>query len=275
MPSHPDQWLGMARTRGFSLVEAVLSTFLLLTAVLLGAYVFHSSLRAEANNERRVVAALVAESALAEIRDFAGQNFSGVMARYNDQLWVPPGETDMTVSARVRPCELGLACLELESQYPESNAFPLPERRLLVESAVEVEVTVRWTDPSPQSIKLVERVTDMHTASDFRVHLLTEDGSAAPESMSVPRAGLAGFRASASANGQPVKDIQFTWYVQPVMGFGSLSAVSRDGLRCVYQNAYRNYNDELRYSPGACYLMLKASYQGREATARVLIENEA
>lgn len=268
MSSHP-------RVRAFSLVEAVLSTFLLLSAVLLGAYVFHSSLRAEASNEKRVVASLVAESALAEVRDFAGRNFAGLVERYDGQLWIPDGEPDMTVAVRARPSALGLACMELESQYPDSNTFPLPERRLLSESVAEVEVTVTWSDPSPQSVTLTEKVTDLHTATDFRVQLLDEGGSTAPEAMPLARGGLAGFRAAASVNGQPVKDIQFTWFVQPVMGFGSLSAVSRDGMRCVYQNAYRNYNDDLRYAPGACYLTLKATYQGRESTARIRIDNEA
>jgi Tfp pilus assembly protein PilV len=267
--------LSRPKTSAFSLVEGVLSTFLLLTSVLLGAYVFHSSLRAEANNEKRVVAALVAESALAEIRDHAGRDFAGLVARYNGQTWVPEGEPDMTVSVRAAPTDLGLACMELESQYPSSNEFPEPERRLLSRSVTQVEVEVAWTDPSPQSVTLVEKVTDLHTATDFRVDLLTDDGAAAPESMSLARRASAGFRARAVVNGQPIDDIQFTWFVQPVIGFGSLSAVSRDGLRCVYQNAYRNYNDDLRFAPGACYLTLKATYQGRESTARIRIDNEA
>lgn len=267
--------LSRRKSPAFSLIEAVLSTFLLLTAVLLGAYVFHSSLRAEASNEKRVVASLVAETALAEIRNFAGENFVGLVARYDGQLWVPQGEPDMTVEVKARPSSLALACVELESQYPDTNRFPEPEPRVLTQSAVEVEVTVRWTEPSPQSVILVEKVTDLRTATDFRIHLQTDDGSAAPESMTLAKGDFARFRARATVNGQPLQDIQFTWFVQPVLGFGSLSAVSRDGLRCVYQNAYRNYNQELRYAPGACYLTLKATYQGREATARIRIDNEA
>lgn len=261
--------------RGFSLMEAVLSTFLLLTSILLGAFVFHNGLRAEANNEKRVVATLIADSALSEIRDAANQNFSGLLAEYGDRVWVPEGEPDMTVEVKARPSELALACQELESQYSRTNAFPQPQARVLSQSVVEVEVTVRWTDPSPQSVQLVETVTDLHTANDFQVQLLDDAGSPAPEAMPLARAGVASFRARATANGQPIHDIQYTWYVQPVMGFGSLSAVSRDGLRCVYQNAYRNYNDDLRFAPGACYLTLKATYQGRESTARIRIDNEA
>ncbi len=256
-------------------MEAVLSTFLLLTSVLLGAFVFHNGLRAEANNEKRVVASLVAESALAEVRDYANRNFTGLVAEYGERVWVAGEESDMTISVRARPAELALACQELESQYPRSNAFPQPQPRVLGQSVVEVEVTVAWTDPAPQSLKVVETVTDMHTANDFQVQLLDDSGSPAPEAMPLARAALASFRARATANGQPLQDIQYTWYVQPVMGFGSLSAVSRDGLRCVYQNAYRNYNDDLRFAPGACYLTLKATYQGRESTARIRIDNEA
>lgn len=256
-------------------MEAVLSTFLLLTSVLLGAFVFHNGMRAEANNEKRVVAAGVADSALSEIRDSANRNFSALLGEYGQRVWTANEDHDMRVSVRARPLDLALACQELESQYPTTSVFPQPQPRLLSQSVVQVEVTVSWTDPAPQSLKVVESVTDLHTASDFQVQLLDESGSPAPESMPLARAAFASFRARASANGQPLHDIQYTWYVQPVMGFGSLSAVSRDGLRCVYQNAYRNYNDDLRYAPGACYLTLKASYQGRESTARIRIDNEA
>lgn len=264
-----------SRRSGFSLIEAVLSTFLLLTAVLLSIYVFHSSLRAEVSNEKRVRAAMVAESALAEIRQAAARDFRGFVEAYDGRSWVSEQDPDFSLSVRARPAGLGLACLELESQYPLGNVFPAAEARILERSAADVEIRVEWADPASQGITLSERVANMSAAEEFVIEVLDESGSApAPASMTLAPGAKAGFRARALADDQLVEDIQFTWFVQPVIGFGSLSAVSRDGLRCVYQNAYRNYNDTLQYAPGACYLTVKATYQGREALARVLIENE-
>ncbi len=259
----------------FSLIEAIFATFLLLSAVLLGAYVFHSGLRAEANNEKRVVATMLAESVVAEIREAASRDFQRLIASYNGRTWLDSSESGMTVSVAARPLSLSLVCQELESQYPRTNRFPQPQPRLLTESAVEIEVKVDWADPAPQSIRLLETVTNLRTATEFKVVLLNDSGGIAPEAMTLAKGATMDFAAKATADGQPVEDIQFTWFVQPVIGFGSLPAVSRDGSRCTYQNAYRNYNDDLRYAPGACYLTLKATYQGRESIARVRIDNEA
>lgn len=256
-------------------MEAVLATFLLLTTVLLSIFLFHSSLRAEAGNEKRVVAAMVAETVLAEIRDEAGRNFANLVSQYDGRSWVPEKEPSTEVFVRASPSQLSLACTELENQYPVGNSFPDPERRLLTRSAVDVEVEVRWRDPAPASMTVLEKVTNLRAATGFTVEILSDSGTTPPPITNLAKGATADFRARAKADGQEVHDIQFTWYVQPVIGFGQLSAVSRNGLNCTYQNAYRNHNDELRYSAGACFLTLKATYQGQESQAQVRIDNEA
>ena len=45
-------------------MEAILASFMLLTAIIMSVAVFDSSLQAEASNERRIIASMVAESAL-------------------------------------------------------------------------------------------------------------------------------------------------------------------------------------------------------------------
>ena len=252
-----------------------MATFLLLTSVLLGAYVFHTGLRAEASNERRVVASLVAESTMATVRKTANEDFLRFLDGPSERSWRSEEAPDMEVTVFVRRTSLALVCQELESQYPRTNRFPQPEPRLLSESAAEVEVEVAWSDSTAQSIRLVETITSLRPASRFEVLLLDASGSPVPEALALVKGGTADFTAQATADGKPLKDIQFTWYVQPVIGFGSLPAVSRDGARCTYMNAYRNYNDDLRYAPGACFLTLKATYQGRESTAQIRIDNEA
>lgn len=92
---------GYRASRGFSLMEALLATFVLLTSLLLSIYVFHSSLRAEASNEKRVVAAAVAESALAEVREAAGTNFRGLIGAYDGMEWSLPAEPDFKIHCQV------------------------------------------------------------------------------------------------------------------------------------------------------------------------------
>jgi len=254
-------------------MEALLSTFLLLTSLLLSIYVFHSSLRAEASNEKRVLAAAVAESALAEIRETACQNFRSVIGLYNDKRWSLAEAPEFTISCRAESSLVGLNCMELESQYPRANRFPLPEPRLLERSAVDVEVTVSWEDPAPRSVTLCERVVNLREVANFEVRLLDASGAvAAPTTLAKGETAL--FKAQAYIDSQPLDDLQYTWYVQPVQGFGSLRSVSRDGLQCEYQNAYRNYANRLRYAPGVCFLIVEATFQGRTVSTKVRIDNE-
>ena len=164
---------------GFSLIEAVFATFLLLSGVLLGAYVFHSGLRAEASNEKRVVATMLAESVFSEVRRAANEDFQGLEAAYDGREWRDPTESDMAVEVAVRPIVLSLVCQELESQYDRSKRFPEAEARLLKQSAFEVEVTVSWPDPAPQSIRLFETVTNLRTAREFDVQICMNEGGGA------------------------------------------------------------------------------------------------
>ena len=71
-------------------MEAVFASFLLITSILISVFVFDSSLQAEANNEQRITAAMVAESALEEIRSYANTDFEGTRSAYNGRTWTLP-----------------------------------------------------------------------------------------------------------------------------------------------------------------------------------------
>ena len=62
-------------------MEAILASFMLLTAIIMSVAVFDSSLQAEASNERRIIASMVAESALAELRDAVNTNMTAAIDR--------------------------------------------------------------------------------------------------------------------------------------------------------------------------------------------------
>ncbi len=260
------------RRRGVSLVEAVLSTFLLLTALLLAVYVFDSSLKWEVSNEKRVIAALVADSALAQIREQGGRDFDNVFSFDGRSDWTIPDYPEFSISSVVKRTRLATACTELETQYDPAAKFPAPTGKFLEESGVQATVTVRWTDPVPQSIEISEQIVSLREVDGFRLEV-TSGGGPVRGLQTLRRNETMDFRVEAFANGQPVTDLQYTWFVEPVTGFGSVRRVSRDGLDCQYINSYRNYKNQARFAYGHCFLAVQAVYQGKIVKARVRIHN--
>ena len=263
------------RPVGFSLVEAILAAFMLLTAVLMSVSVFDSSLQAEASNESRIIASIVAESAMAEIRQAANLDLSAVESNYDGHRWTLPEYPGYQIEAIVRPAELAVPCTVLETQYDRGNVFPQPTGRYLTASSLKVDITVSWSTGRNQSITITEQVTSFAAAGDFDLQIILADGSTASPStlIAIDKDGIEEFGVRAVSGGQEIHDIQFSWHVQALTGFGSIYTVSRDGKQCQYQNAYRNFDDKPKHSPGLCYLVVTASYQGREAEAEVEIDN--
>jgi hypothetical protein len=263
------------RPNGFNLVEAILAAFMLLTAVLMSVSVFDSSLQAEASNESRIVAAIVAESAMAEIRQAANINLGDVTGNYDGLRWTLPEYPTFEIVAAVGPAELAVPCTVLETQYNRAAVFPAPTGRYLGSSCLKVDITVSWSSGRNQSITITEQVASFAAAGDFALDIILPSGGTANSStvVAVAKDGIEDFDVRASSGGQEIHDIQFSWHVQALTGFGSIYTVSRDGKNCQYQNAYRNFDDKVKYSPGVCYLVVTASYQGRQAEAKVMIEN--
>lgn len=260
------------RQLGVSLVEAVLSSFLLLTALLLAVYVFDSSLKWEVSNEKRVVAALVAEAALAEIRDQGGQVFDSVYSYDGRTNWTVPDFPDFRIDSIVKKTKLATACTELEQQYPLNAKFPDPAGKYLNNSGALATVTISWTDPVPQSLSVSEQIVNLREVTGFRLEV-TSGGSPVNGVQTLRKGETMEFRVDAFAGGQPVTDLQYTWFVEPLTGFGSVRRVSRDGHTCLYINSYRNYNNQAQFAYGHCYLTVTALYQGKTAKKRVRIHN--
>ena len=260
---------------GFTLVEAILASFLLLTAVLMSVSVFDSSLQAEASNEKRIVAALVAETGLAEIRQAGSSDFHQVESLYDGKTWSVPEYSGFAIRSRISPAEIAVPCTVLETQYDKDAEFPAPSGRYLKASTLKADVEVSWEDAGGQSVKITEYIANFGVTNDFSVQILLPGGAVAGSGtvFVVPRNEVRNFSARAMSNGQIVQDIQFSWYVQTLTGHGSINAVSRDGVECQYINAYRNFNDKIKFSPGTCDLVLQATFQGIEVDAKVRIEN--
>lgn len=254
-----------------------MASFLLLTAVALAVFVFDNSLQAEAANEKRVTAALVAECAMAQLRQEANVDLSTVKARHNT-TWILPQYPEFTIAGKVRPETLAVPCTVLEeSQYNSSATYPDPEGRFMKDSALRAELRVTWDDKGVQSVELSEVLANFTPATSFDVILLLPSGAAAKPAdlVTVAKREKVAFSVRAQTNVQRVNDVTFTWFIESVNGFGSLETVSRDTSQCTYINEYRNYENKKKYSPGICFLVVQATYQGMTSESRVRINNES
>jgi hypothetical protein len=263
--------------RGFSLMEAVFASFLLITSILISVLVFDSSLQAEANNEQRIMAAIVAESALEEVRSYANIDFPGTQDAYDGRKWTLPNYTQFKVEAQVGPQELAIPCTELETQYPDAPTFPTPERRSLSNSVWRCEVAVEWSRGS-EKLRMVRYLANLSQVNNFEVVITPQGGSAIDAitsgTFNVQQNRTKDFKAEAFADGKRVDDVQFSWFVEPLDGFGSIYRVSRDGKDCRYKNSYRNYDGTTKHGPGFCDVVVRAVYQGVESKRKVRINNE-
>lgn len=266
------------KTLGFSLAEAVIASFLLLGAVLMSVSLFDGTMRAEVGNEKRVLAALAAESAMAQIRNAADTDFLQLVSDYHNQTINLPNFPNFQIRSRVKNTRLANPCTPLEDgQYTDADVFPLPEGRFLKRSAYKVQVDVTWEEGGSQGISITENIVNFTPSTDFEVTITHNDGTpvAAGEIVSLAQRDFRQFRVDATSEGQEIRDIQFTWYVEPLTGVGSIHRVSRDGRRCQYLNGYRTFNGNIQDSPGACRLVVEATYQGVRTLDKVRIDNEA
>lgn len=265
------------KRQGFSLIEAIFASFLLLTALLLSVQLFDTSLQAEANNEQRIVAALVAENVLDQIRSDANSDFGTLQSAYDGRNWSLPEYSNFQIEAKVEYFPMAVPCSELESQYSPGDDFPLPNGRYLSDSVWKVQIDVDWPRSGGNKVTIVEYLSNLEEVTSFQVAITPNPPNVINAStrgtVGVPRNDTRLFNASATANGESVNDVQFSWYVEPLDGFGSVHRVSRDGKKCLYKNAYRNFNNHIRHSPGQCNLVLRAEYQGIESIRRVRILN--
>lgn len=258
-------------------MEAIFASFLLITSILIGVLVFDASLQAEASNEQRTMAALVAENALEEVRSAANQRFTNLKAEYDGKTWTLPGYSEFAIKAKVDEQLLPIPCTELENQYPLNPAFPAPERRTMKDSAWRCEVSVDWSRGQGESVTIVQYMANLNQVTTFELQIQPGGGNRIDDlttgTFPVARNGTLDFSVTATADGAPVSDVQFTWYVEPLDGFGSVYRVSREGDLCRYKNYYRNYDGTIRFGPGLCDLVVRGVYQGIEAKRKVRINN--
>jgi hypothetical protein len=238
----------------------------MLTSIAIATYLVTSSMRASANNEKKILASMVAESAMEEIRAAANDSYGNLADLYEGKTWTYPAYADFSVVSKVAWERVYVPCSSLESQYPATSVFPEPGQATFDQSLWKVQVTVSWS-PSPfDRVRLVSHVADWRPVGALTVEISPSGGELA-------RDGVMTFTGVARNNGVEVPDLVLSWYTEPLDGYGTVVNVSRDGANCQYKNVYRNYDGSYTHAPGLCDLVVRANYQGRQAETRVRINN--
>ncbi len=244
-----------ASPRGLTLVETVISIFLLLCACLVVIALFHTSLRYSARILQQNAASVVAEKTLARVRAWArsreGVKFNFERSSnwnvYNGDLQPDPEEASFHVRILAVPHTIFSPCSELEKQ------FDLDRRRALGSSYHRVTVTVSWDPPSPSNTFAItsligsppHRMPSSQGALKTRLEVETPDYHDPLFFDDVNK-----FRAKLiDADDEEIPDVMFRWHVIPGIGAGLTSSgngvidpnhgyTQRTGQRVAFRNNF-------------------------------------
>ena len=245
------------KNSGLSLIETVVATFLLGSAIVLIVTLFHRSLQLGAHNERVSRAVGVARSVLSEIKADAASvtSYSAGLPVWKNRSYSPPDNPDYSVQTRVgqlqplfSPCD-GLA-----------NRFANPH--IMEDVSLPVKVTVSWGPGRNNSISLVDRVREPRREID-RIRVSRVDTAGSPVGFSQ----IMEFRAEAlDSAGQVIPGIGFAWNVEPITGNATLlERNTSDAAFCRIQHKY--YFNPLTSTwesvPGLIKAKARAVYHGQ------------
>lgn len=253
--------------KGSSLVETIIASFILLTAMVLTVHLINSGFRTEADNKLKVISLNAIENVISQIRQDVRADFLSGPDALNGRTWPSP-ISGVQLQSSVQWRDLVVPCTELESQYPESLPLPDLAQKRLSRSVWEVTVTATHVSNGDVVASITTLLTDVHYEG-FRLDILARTGLNAPEN------GELEFRAVAtSQRGDPLDDLILTWYIEPINSFGSIQRLSRDGSECIYKNSYLDYGNRWTSTTGLCRIVARAEYKGNVQYAKKTINNE-
>jgi hypothetical protein len=241
---------------GFSLLEVLFASFLLITALFLTVFLINQSFQSEADSGLKARALHDAQNTLEEIRALARMDFKNNIGSVDNRVW-DSTLPDYVVESTVKWQPLDLPCSELESQYDVGIELPNLGRKVLTKSAWKVDIDVRRKDSGKSIIHLTTLVADL-SPENFDLRMLAPAGTTAASE------GQLLFRAIAyDAEAEVIEDLIITWYVEPINSFGSIHTVRRDGWECVYKNIYQDYGNRYTTTPGLCRIVARGEYKGQ------------
>ena len=252
-------------TRALSLMEAVISSFLLLSCFLVIINLFHSGLRYSTQIENQQIAAMVAERQLEQMRLWSetagasGYNFDYLSAVYGGTSALASDFSNFSVLTQVVDQTIYSSCSTFERGVAASGGLACS----LNHTVKKVQVTVSWDNDTRQvsTCSLFSRPAGA-LASHNPIAISPTSSPAAP----LPHLATLQFSATATdAFGNPIPDLRFNWAVVPRDGNGTLT-VARDGSTATLQNVIM-VNGGQAFTGGSLVVQATARYHGQTASA--------
>lgn len=237
--------------RGYTLVEAIIASFLLVAAFLLVSRLFHAGLQYTSRVEKRALAAHLADKRMQEIRSWS--------KRHESWNGIPDGpdpqHSGYDIQVSLENLELSSPSRQLEEAHPDDDV------RVMTSAARRVTVEVTWDSERLRITSLLaDRFRGWRGADPIVV------SGAIPPQVG-PTTSVEFSARGYDAAGRPIEDLFFSWYVEPRQfpdaALGSIDA-ARDGRTAVFRNQIQLVNGALASRNGMCRVAVRAVYGGRE-----------
>lgn len=261
----------MTRKRGYSLLEAILASFLLIATFLMVGRLFQTGLQYSSKVEKRLMAVQFAESRMAELKRLARGNDDWTDLE-NLTLPNPPG---FTVEHKLRSYKMFTPSTMLEEPLDTTDKG---SRTIRVRSRRAV-VTVSWPPGGKfQLTGLVTRRTEDwlgYGSVQIRGNVLERVADNRKEIKVFPETppavtgtGPIKFTAQGYDNdGNPVTDLTYHWTVEPAYSQGNpatgrIENITRDGTSVNFYNQVRRANGDWETQDGFCRVRVQARLNG-------------
>jgi Tfp pilus assembly protein PilV len=233
-----------------SMVETVLSMFLLAGIMLVIVNLFHASLRYQVRVESRGKMAMLATRTMNDVRAFAQNpaNFNGGLSFYNGRTWTDPDLPDFTI--RTDTVTTGRSiyspCETLEVPWTTTG-----QARQMIRSVIPVRVRVsRQSD----AVSLVGYIAE--PVREPNLNLVISPLTVPPVN------GGATFSLSVTAydtSGLPIQDLFYDWDIDAGTGNATIQGSSpRDGRTVTIINSYDGAP-----APGTISVDVQCRYKGQ------------
>lgn len=241
---------------GFSLIESVYASFILLVSVLLTFQLFHLGLQYFRWTQERTTATQLATRRLAQVR-----NWSKIQTDWTGFPTGPePDFPDFNITTSLASQPITSPC----SHFPQKGASTT-ECKL-------VTVTVSWTRSSISLVSLVSSRGDLEWRA---ANPIVISGAIPPVVTSTTAVNLSAeaFGQKVSNGGLKLEGLFFSWYVEPVGPTGAMATITPapDGRTAILINQTRLADGSMVASTGQCRVTVRATYNGAERMAQTAV----
>jgi Tfp pilus assembly protein PilV len=250
--------------QGLSMLETIIAFFIIVSALLVIAQLFHTSLKHGQITESRLIGATLCDRKLEEIRAWAGDpdNFEGSWVPYDNVTSTYPGFGNYRIRTTLSTPALWTPTSQLESVHPAVN------QRTITKSTKGVTVECQWGPNANQTIKLVTLVAAPPRAWSSTLALEITGPGPNP----LPRDATATYTVKGyDENNRELEDLTFNWVVVPMEGNGVRASTRRNGKEATIGNWLYGLGGVRIYRPGDVQFTVNARYNGQTATEFVTV----